>query len=99
MLISILIDVQYSQEAIFGFGKGSNSQNHSSSGSIHPVKKFLLPSKITGSPPTAEGNFPPPLTAIWKTLIPSHLLKVTKFIVKTSQFKLLVKIKKNIFCL
>ena len=98
MLISILIDVQYSQEVVFSFEKGSNSQNPSSSGSIHPVKKFPLPSKISDSSLT-EGNFPPPFTAIWKTLIQSHLLKVTKFLVKTSQFKFLVKIKKNIFCL
>ena len=41
----------------FSFEKGSNRQNHSSSGSLHPVKKST-PSKI-----------PPPLTAIWKTLL------------------------------
>ena len=40
MLILILIDVQYSQKAIFSFKKGSNHQNHSSSGSFDPVKKF-----------------------------------------------------------
>ena len=28
---------------------------------------------------------------------PSHLLKVTKFLVKVSQFKFLVKTEKNIF--
>ena len=44
----------------FSFEKGSNRQNHSSSGSLHPVKKST-PSKI---PPP-----PPPLTAIWKTLL------------------------------
>ena len=33
-----------------------------------------------------------------ENLIPSHLLKVTKFLVKTSQFKFLVKIEENIFC-
>ena len=42
----------------FSFEKGSNRQNHSSSGSLHPVKKST-PSKIP----------PPPLTAIWKTLL------------------------------
>ena len=40
MLILILIDVQYSQKAVFSFKKGSNHQNHSSSGSFDPVKKF-----------------------------------------------------------
>ena len=40
MLIFILIDVQYSQKAVFSFEKGSNRQNHSSSGSFHLVKKF-----------------------------------------------------------
>ena len=39
MFIFILIDVQYSQMAVFSFEKGSNRQNHSSSGSLHPVKK------------------------------------------------------------
>ena len=58
MLISILIDVQYSQEAVFSFDKGSNSQNRSSSGSIHTVKKSPPPSKISDSPLT-EGNLPP----------------------------------------
>ena len=38
MLIFILIDVQYSQKAVFSFEKGSNDQNHSS-GSNHPVKE------------------------------------------------------------
>ena len=41
----------------FSFEKGSNRQNHSSSGSLHPVKKST-PSKI-----------PPPPTTIWKTLL------------------------------
>ena len=40
MLIFILTDVQYSQKAVFSFEKGSDRQNHSSSGSLHPVKKF-----------------------------------------------------------
>ena len=48
MLILILIDVQYSQKAVFSFEKGSNHQDHSSSGSLHLVKKippvkFLIP--------------------------------------------------------
>ena len=39
MLLLILIDVQYSQNAVFSFEKRSNCQNHSSSGSYCPVKK------------------------------------------------------------
>ena len=49
MLILILIDVQYSQKAAFSFEKGSNRQNHSSSGSLHLVKKSP-PSKISNPP-------------------------------------------------
>ena len=41
MLILILIDVQYSQKAVFSFEKGSNCQNHSSSGSHHLLKNPL----------------------------------------------------------
>ena len=51
MLTLILIDVQYSQKAVFSFEKGLNCQNHSLSGSHHPVKKLLPPSKISDSPP------------------------------------------------
>ena len=40
MLIFILVEVQYSQKAGFSFDKGSNRQNHSSSVSLHLVKKF-----------------------------------------------------------
>ena len=40
MLILILIDVQYSKKAVFSFEKSLNRQNHSSSGSLHLVKKF-----------------------------------------------------------
>ena len=47
MLIFILIDVQYSQKAVFSLEKGSNCQNHSSSGSFHLVKSSL--SKIFDS--------------------------------------------------
>ena len=50
----ILIDVQYSQKAVFSFVKGLNSQNHSSSGTNHPVKKspkqnFRFPTPILPS--------------------------------------------------
>ena len=72
MLILILIDVQYSQKAVFSFEKGWNGQNHSSSGSHHLGKK-ILPSKISDpfSPPIVEEEgriSPQPLTAIWKML-------------------------------
>ena len=53
MLILILIDVQYSQEAVFTIEKGLNGQNHSSS-SQHPVKKS--PGKISDS--SLLGGFP-----------------------------------------
>ena len=39
MLILILIDVQYSENAVFSFEKFFNHRNHSSSGSHHLVKK------------------------------------------------------------
>ena len=45
-----------------------------------PFGKKSPPKKVSDFLLT-EGNFPPPLTAIWKTLIASHLLKVTKFLV------------------
>ena len=57
MLIFILFDAQYSQKAVFIFEKGSNCQNQSSSGSLHPVKKFRIV-KFTIPPQS--------LTAIWK---------------------------------
>ena len=60
MLIFILTDVQYSQKVALSFEKGSNRQNLSSSGSLHPVKKF---------PPVKFPILPQPLTAIWKTPI------------------------------
>ena len=69
MLILILIDVQYSRNTAFNFEKGLNCQNHSSSGSHHPVKKFPS-NKISDSSPHWVGEFTPqPLTAIWKTLV------------------------------
>ena len=43
MLIFILTDVQYAQKAVFSFEKGSNCQNYSNSGSLHPVKKISAP--------------------------------------------------------
>ena len=57
MLILILIDVQYSQKAVFIFEKGSDCQNYSSLGNNQPAKD--LPAKFLISAP---------LNAIWKTL-------------------------------
>ena len=59
MLNLILIDVQYLQKVVFSFEKGSNHQNHCSSGSHYPVKNS--PSKISDSLPHS-------ITASWKTL-------------------------------
>ena len=58
MLILILIYVQYLQNAFFSFEKGSNCQNHSSSGSHHPVKKFPQQNFWFH---LLRGNLPPPL--------------------------------------
>ena len=41
---------------------------------------------------------PPPLPQNFSSLTSSHLLKVTKFLVKIPRFKLLVTTEKNIFC-
>ena len=57
MLILTLIDVQYLENVVFTFAKGSNGQIYSSSDSHHPTKK--TPVKF---------SIPPPLNAIWKTL-------------------------------
>ena len=56
MLIFILTDVQYLRKADFSFKKGLNCQNHSSSGSLHLVKKSL-PSEISSG---VGGIYPPP---------------------------------------
>ena len=55
MLILVLIDVQYSQKAVFSFEKGSNHQNQSSSGSLYLVNT-PPPSKISNPPPTEGGG-------------------------------------------
>ena len=71
MLILILIDVLYSQKAVFSFEKGSICQNHTSSGCLHPVKKPLC--KISDSPHWGVGIYLlplSPLTNISKTLHP-----------------------------
>ena len=54
MLKLILIDVQYLQKAVFSFEKGSNHQNHSSSGSNHPVKDPRPPAPPPPPPPPPQ---------------------------------------------
>ena len=69
MLILILVDVQYSQNAVFSFEKCANHENHSSSGFHLPVKNSLI-SKISYHPlppPPPPPSFHP-LLPIWKTL-------------------------------
>ena len=68
MLIFILTEVQYLRKADFSFKKGLNCQNHSSSGSLHLVKKSL-PSEISSGVGGIYPPLPPPLTAIWKTVM------------------------------
>ena len=46
MLILILINVQYLQNVVFNFEKGSNGQTHSSATSHHPIKKFPLQNSL-----------------------------------------------------
>ena len=55
------------QKVVFSFGKDSNHQNHSCSGSLYLVKKSHPPVKFM-IPPTGGEFTNPPLTAIWKTL-------------------------------
>ena len=57
MLILILIDVQYSQKAVFNFEKGWNHQDHYSSGYLHLVKKFH---PLPQFPPLGGGHLLPP---------------------------------------
>ena len=58
MLILILIDVQYSRNTAFNFEKGLNCQNHSSSGSHHPVKKIPLQQNFWFLPPLGGRIYP-----------------------------------------
>ena len=57
VLILILLDVQYLQNVIVTFEKDSNGQNHSSSSSHQPIKKF--PQKNFWFCPTGWGISPP----------------------------------------
>ena len=66
MLILILIDVQYSHNAVFSFEKGSNRQNHSYLCSHHPVKEFSPTVKLPIPHHWGGEGLPltPPLAAI-----------------------------------
>ena len=68
MLVLILVDFEYSQKAVFSFGKGLNCQNHSSSGSLHLVKK--RPSVKFSPPPPTPGLLENPWgkNLIWRDL-------------------------------
>ena len=78
MLILILINVQYLQNVIFSFERGSSDQNHFFLDSHRPIE----------NPPQA--NFPSllPFHIIWKTLgkRPSFLKFVCLFQVKFNFF-------------
>ena len=61
MLVLISVDVQYSQNAVYGFEKFSNRQKHSFSDSHHLVKKFpqqcsLLFDKVRETPKVLGGS-------------------------------------------
>ena len=66
MLILILIDIQYTQNVVFSFEKGSNGQNHSSSVYYHLIKN--IPQQNFSFPPV--GGFPPTLFGkTWKQML------------------------------
>ena len=62
MLILILIDSQYLQNAVLSFEKGSNGQMQCSSDSNHPIKKFPLQNFLL--PP--QGGFLHPFSLFGK---------------------------------
>ena len=60
MLILILIDIQYSEKAVFSFEKNSICQNHFSSGSLNLLKNLLPPPQVKlpiPPPPPFYGYF------------------------------------------
>ena len=63
--------IQYLQNVVFGFEKGSIGQNSSSSDSHHSIKKCPC-SKVSHYPPT-EGIPPPKKKTIWKTLCIAYI--------------------------
>ena len=88
----ILIDVQYPQNAVFSFEKGSNRQNHSSSGSLPMVKKsplikFPIPRHPLGEdlPTIVCTGVSTPLKNATPSFLPSPLL--SRQIVQASLFR------------
>ena len=74
MLILTLIDIQYSQKAVFSFKKFEWSKSLLLR--FPPPNKKLSPSnKISDPFPHGEGNFPPPLSTIWKILVLNFMEK------------------------
>ena len=94
MLIFILIDVQYIQNAIFCFEKGSNRQNHYSSGSHHLVNPPPL-TKISNPPDQWWGMYPPPTPTPYLYLenpvLPSQDSKISGAIVKMAKTNTILK--------
>ena len=76
MLILILINVQYSQKAVFRFEKGSEYENQPSSGSHHSHQKLRFPLP------------PPPPNTYTHTLYKLHILKELYFLLKNAIVKL-----------
>ena len=80
--------------------KSANYPSPSFLGESPPLKKI-----IHGPPPTHTHTHPEKIVVsvnfhninFFLSLTPSHLLKVTKFLVEISQFKFLVMTEKNIF--
>ena len=83
--ILMLINVQYVQNIVFGLDKGSNGQNHFSSGSHHHIKFSFR--KIFHLPPL-RGNAPPlPFGKPWSE---GHALSNGSSAIHTIQFSFLI---------
>ena len=81
LVILILIDVQYLQNVVFSFEKGSNGRIHSSD-SHHLIKKSP-PNKISHFPAPQWREYPHSLNAIWKTM-PSFRVKLILIILTSA---------------
>ena len=64
-----------------------------------PTKSVNCPSPLSRHPLKIEFFTEPPQYYIFSSLTPSYFLKISKFLVKTSQFNFLLVKEKNIFCL
>ena len=76
-----IIDVQYLQNVIVSFEKGSNGQNHSSSDSQHPIKKLLR----------ARFPIPRPLTLFGKPWYLWFKTSQTKWLLILHQYQSLLQ--------